>query len=133
VAGTSSVVEAIAAGKKASVSIDRYLKGEDLRTGRETKPNRVKHPPKEGIAKMARQQTPLLPVDQRAGNLKEVKTAFNPRTVILESQRCMTCGSKAVIKYPDDCQLCLFCERDCPVKAIYVSPERKVTPMMAWG
>ncbi len=133
VAGTSSVVEAIAAGKKASVSIDRYLKGEDLRTGRDVKPNRVKHPPKEGIAKMARQQTPLLPVGQRAGNFREVKTPFNLRTAIVESQRCMTCGSRAVIKYPDDCQLCLFCERDCPVKAIYVSPERKVTPMMAWG
>jgi NADPH-dependent glutamate synthase beta subunit-like oxidoreductase/NAD-dependent dihydropyrimidine dehydrogenase PreA subunit len=133
VAGTSSVVEAVAAGKKASVSIDRYLKGEDLRTGREIKPNRVTKPPKEGIANMVRQQTPLLPVDQRAGNFEEIKAAFNLRTVILESQRCMTCGSKAVIKYPDDCQLCLFCERDCPVKAIYVSPERKVTPMMAWG
>jgi NADPH-dependent glutamate synthase beta subunit-like oxidoreductase len=133
VAGTSSVVEAVAAGKKASVSIDRYLKGEDLSAGRDVKPNRVKHPPKEGIANMVRQQTPLLPVDQRAGNFKEIKMALNLRTVILESQRCMTCGSKAVITYPDDCQLCLFCERDCPVKAIYVSPERKVTPMMAWG
>ncbi len=133
VAGTSSVVEAIAAGRRASVSIDRYLKGEDLKAGRDVKPNRVKHPPKEGIAKMARQQTPLLPVDQTTDNFKEVKMPFNLRTVIVESQRCMTCGSRAIIKYPDDCQLCLFCERDCPVKAIYVSPEKKVTPIMAWG
>ena len=133
VAGTSSVVESIAAARRASVSIDRYLKGEDLRAEREVKPNRVKHPPKEGIPKIARQQTPLLPVDQTAGNFKEIKMPFDLRTVIVESQRCMTCGSKAVITYPDDCQLCLFCERDCPVKAIYVSPEKKITPIMAWG
>jgi len=42
-------------------------------------------------------------------------------------------SKKAVIKYPDDCMLCLFCERDCPTKAIYVSPEKKVLPIMSWG
>lgn len=126
------MVEAVAAGKKASISIDHYLKGEYIRAGRDLKLNRV-NPLKEGITKMARQQTPLLPVNQGACNFKEVKAASNPRTVILESQRCMTCGSRAVIKYPYDCQLCLFCERDCPVKAIYVSPERKIAPVTAWG
>lgn len=40
---------------------------------------------------------------------------------------------KAVIKYPEDCILCLFCEYDCPVNAIYVSPEKKMTPLTAWG
>jgi len=42
-------------------------------------------------------------------------------------------GEKAVIKYPEDCMLCLYCERDCPVDAIYVSPEKKVTPLLSWG
>lgn len=133
VSGTSSVVEAIAAGKKASISIDRYLKGEDLKKGREKRPNRVLHPPKEGVVKMDRQATPLLTVDQRTGNFNEVKIGFTPLKVLVESQRCMTCGSKAVITYPGECQLCLFCERDCPVKAIYVSPEKKIIPMIAWG
>jgi NAD-dependent dihydropyrimidine dehydrogenase PreA subunit len=42
-------------------------------------------------------------------------------------------SQKAVIRYADDCMLCLFCERDCPVNAIYVSPEKKVTPLLSWG
>jgi NAD-dependent dihydropyrimidine dehydrogenase PreA subunit len=40
---------------------------------------------------------------------------------------------KAVIKYPEDCMLCLYCERDCPVHAIYVSPEKKKQIMLSWG
>ena len=42
-------------------------------------------------------------------------------------------SEKAVIKYPDDCMLCLFCERDCTENAIYVSPEKKVLPILSWG
>jgi NADPH-dependent glutamate synthase beta subunit-like oxidoreductase len=130
---STSVVEAIAAGRRASVSIDRYLKGEDLKAGRFMKPDRVKKPPREGIQNMARQQTPELPVSQRGANFKEVKIGFNEDRAHLEAQRCMTCGSRAVIKYVEDCQLCLYCERDCPQKAIYVSPEKKEEPLLAWG
>jgi NADPH-dependent glutamate synthase beta subunit-like oxidoreductase len=130
---SASVVEAIAAGKRAAVSIDRYLKGEDLKAGRSMKPDRVRKPPKEGIQNMARQQTPQLPVGQRSRNFKEVKIGFNEDGAHLEAQRCMTCGSRAVIKYVEDCQLCLYCERDCPQKAIYVSPEKKEEPLLAWG
>jgi len=40
---------------------------------------------------------------------------------------------KAVIKYPEDCMLCLYCERECPVHAIYVSPEKTAPVMLSWG
>jgi NAD-dependent dihydropyrimidine dehydrogenase PreA subunit len=40
---------------------------------------------------------------------------------------------KAIIRYPDDCMLCLSCEKDCPSHAIYVSPEKKVLPLLSWG
>jgi NADPH-dependent glutamate synthase beta subunit-like oxidoreductase len=133
VSGPASVVEALAAGKRASISIDRYLKKEDLKAGRYLLPKRVKKPPKEGIERMARNLTSLLPVGQRAGNFKEVKMGFNEDTANLEVQRCMTCGSRAIITYVEDCMLCLYCERDCPQKAIYVSPEKNVMPLAPWG
>jgi NADPH-dependent glutamate synthase beta subunit-like oxidoreductase len=130
--GVSSVVEAIAAGRRAAASIDRYLKGEDLKSGRYAKAARVKKPPREGMAQWARQTTHLLPVRERASNFREVRVGFSEDTARLEAQRCMTCGSRAVITYPEDCMLCLYCERDCPVHAIYVSPEKTARPMVAW-
>jgi NAD-dependent dihydropyrimidine dehydrogenase PreA subunit len=39
---------------------------------------------------------------------------------------------KAVIRYPEECMSCAFCELDCPEKAIYVSPERYEPLMVGW-
>ena len=41
--------------------------------------------------------------------------------------------NKAVIKYPEDCFLCLICELDCPKHAIYVSPSKNMPAALAWG
>lgn len=132
VTGPASVVEAIAAGRRASVSIDRYLKKQDLREGRYLLPRRVKNPPRQGIEKVARNQTRVLSAEERAKDFREVKQGFSEDTADLEAQRCMTCGSKAIIDYFEDCMLCLYCERDCPQRAIYVSPEKSELPLMPW-
>ena len=42
-------------------------------------------------------------------------------------------SQKAIIKYPEDCMLCLFCELDCPVHAIYVSPAKTAPVILTWG
>jgi NAD-dependent dihydropyrimidine dehydrogenase PreA subunit len=39
----------------------------------------------------------------------------------------------AVIKYPEDCQLCRLCELDCPQKAIYVAPDKPTPYLTSWG
>lgn len=40
---------------------------------------------------------------------------------------------KAVIRYPEDCQLCGLCEMDCPQDAIFVSPEKRTPVLTSWG
>ena len=42
-------------------------------------------------------------------------------------------NKKAVIRYPDECMVCLYCEEDCPVNAIYVSPVKSSAVQKAWG
>ena len=133
VSGPGSVVEAIASGKKAAVSIDRYLRGKDLRLGRDAGVNVVKKPPREGVEKRPRQAIPLLPVDQRKSNFNEIKMGFDKDRAEQEERRCMACGSRAFIKYLEDCMTCYTCERDCPEKAIFVSPEHVLPKVSSWG
>jgi NAD-dependent dihydropyrimidine dehydrogenase PreA subunit len=122
------VVKAIADGNIASVSIDRYLRNKNLKKGRGSKPRKIENPPKEGIPKMVRMQTPLMSVNKRSGNFKEVKIGFNEDTAKKEAERCLTCGSRAIITYVEECRLCKSCETSCPVHAIYPAPVMKIEP-----
>jgi NADPH-dependent glutamate synthase beta subunit-like oxidoreductase len=128
VSGASTVVLSIAAGRRAAVSIDRYLRGEDMKTGRDTVFERVTKPPKEGIQKLVRLEKPLLPLDERVKNFREVVAGFDEEMACEESLRCMTCGSKAVINPVEECRLCQACERNCPQKAVSIQPAKTVNP-----
>jgi NADPH-dependent glutamate synthase beta subunit-like oxidoreductase/NAD-dependent dihydropyrimidine dehydrogenase PreA subunit len=126
--GASTVVAAIAAGRRAAVSIDRYHRKEDLKEGREATPNRVSNPPKERIPLLPRRQTPLLSVDERRRNFREVATGFDEDMAYDESRQCMTCGSRAVINTVEECRLCQACERNCPQKAASIGPVKTGEP-----
>ncbi len=129
VAGAGSVVKAIADGKTAMISIDRYVKGKDLKKGRTSKPEKMKNPPHDGIPQMDRISTTLLNLKDRVGNFKEVKVGFDENAAIQESERCTTCGSKSSLNI-DDCHGCDWCATTCPTKAIYLSPARKIDPLV---
>jgi len=133
VTGPGSVVEAIASGKKAAVSIDRYFGGKDLKTGREMEVKVVKKSPREGVEIRPRQTVSLLPVGQRKRNFDEIKIGFDKDRAEQEERRCMACGSRAFIKYLEDCMTCYTCEKDCPEKAIFVSPEHVLPKVSSWG
>lgn len=40
---------------------------------------------------------------------------------------------KAVIKYPEDCQICHLCRMYCPVDAITITPEKSIPVIVSWG
>ena len=40
---------------------------------------------------------------------------------------------KAVVKYPEECMLCGYCELDCPEKAIFLSPVKDMPHLLSWG
>ena len=109
VTGEATIIDAIASGKKAAESIDRYLKGEDLEAGREEEePKIVRDVPKEGVKPKQRQTMPTLPVEKRK-NLEEVVLGFTEDMVLEEAKRCLACGV---------CSECLECEKVCELEGI---------------
>ena len=109
VSGPADVVVAVAAGKEAAISIDRYLRGVNLTEERQVIPKRVENVTKERAQLKARASTPLLKLDERKSSFAEVELGFDDETAIEEAKRCLNCGV---------CSECLECVKVCEQGAI---------------
>jgi NADPH-dependent glutamate synthase beta subunit-like oxidoreductase len=90
--GPRIVVEAVAFGKQAAISIDRYLKGEDIKSGRGEAWKGMTFEP-DHTESSARQQMPRLPLVQRSSAFSEVDLGFNEEQAEREALRCLRlCG-----------------------------------------
>jgi NADPH-dependent glutamate synthase beta subunit-like oxidoreductase len=118
--GPTSVVQALASGQEAAISLDRFLKGEGMRWGRgfwsgpylkeyEVDPARAKGGPRGVLERV--------PVDQRRLDL-ETQKVLSPQDARREAERCLSCGRAA--EWNKTCWYCLPCEIECPVKALEV-------------
>ena len=94
VSGPRTVVEAVAFGKKAALSIDRYLKGEDIEAGRQKDWKGMEFTP-EHVEPAARQQMSRLWLADRNKTFKEVDLGFNEQQAKREAERCFRlCGTQ---------------------------------------
>jgi NADPH-dependent glutamate synthase beta subunit-like oxidoreductase len=90
--GPRIVVEAVAFGKKAAVSIDRYLRGQDVETGRDNGWKGIGFEP-DRTERTNRQPMSRLPVAERDGSFREVDLGFNEEQATREANRCLRlCG-----------------------------------------
>lgn len=109
VTGPKTVIEAIAAGKQAALSIDRYLRGEDLREGRKEQGLAVAATEPAAYDPMAREPMPRLAPELRIEGFDEVQLGFSEEQVRKEAGRCLGCGV---------CSECYQCVEVCLAKAI---------------
>jgi len=100
VRGPRSVVEAIADGRQAAISISRFAKGMNLHIGRDLKMRTITGPQKEVYNKIERAQMPRLAPEERIKSFDEVQKGFTQETVIEEARRCISCGSCCVQACP---------------------------------
>ena len=95
VTGPGTVVDAIAAGKLAAETIEKYISGQPLgREHRLTRPSMYVLPEmltEEEIAKAKRPSMRHLPVSQRAKNFKEVERGLTEELAVREARRCLRC------------------------------------------
>lgn len=130
--GPASIIEAVEAGKRAAVSINLYLTGQDLRSGRETAIEEITWTKNWGSIRKKEQryapplEKPHLNFEEAAQYLEKIK-----REAMFEAFRCLSCGpcaeclagmelcegDKAVV---DEilCVGCNVCAVVCPFEAI---------------
>lgn len=131
VTGPSTVIEAIAAGKTAALSIDEYLLGNkrpnfkldeneiDLKEFGEIEKARLSkyYFPMKGIETEERVDMPELSVEKRINNFDEVETGFTEEMAIVEAKRCLSCRK---------CIGCGICGEACPKDAIDYDQKEEV-------
>ena len=106
--GPKSVVDAVACGKEAAISIHRYINKMDLKEGRQKVWEYVR-PAIEGEGIIERIKADFLAPEVRAGNFLEVFAGFDEKKARQEAVRCMSCGL---------CSECYQCVDACLAKAI---------------
>ncbi len=99
VSGPASVIEAIAAGRKAASAIDKYLGGsgditEELVKERSFNLNVGKCA---DFAPRTRAHMAELTKEQRAGNFREVELGFTEQEAVNEGKRCLQCAVRLEI------------------------------------
>jgi NADPH-dependent glutamate synthase beta subunit-like oxidoreductase/dihydroorotate dehydrogenase len=152
--GMGSVVEALAAGKRAARAIDSYVKKESCEEEKHLIPLK---PSQEEIASLMqrffrkdRVPVPEIDLTERLAGSKEVELTYNLAQAQEETARCMECGGCGIcweicpfdairmengvaVSDPDKCDGCNMCVMACPVGAprlkneeIYVKEARRI-------
>lgn len=103
-----SVVDAIASGQKAAMAVDTLLGGREVKDPLELRllhraPDMEKVYPAT-LLKINRPARPILPVQNRIDNFKEVECEYVGDDIAVEVQRCMECGYQLV-----DISKCIGC------------------------
>src|ERR1035438_10205443 len=120
VTGPDVVIHAQLAGKKAAISIDRWLNHQDLRGGRELEgPYHTEYEvDTQGVLMQRQIPVPSLDPATRGKTFAEVHVGYTAEEAIAEAKRCLACGI---------CSDCHLCETACQAHAIdYLQREEKI-------
>ncbi len=102
VKGPSSLVDAVAQGRRVAAAVDKYLGGtgkidETLLSAEVSNPLIGRE---EDFAYTRRAEMPSLPVEERVGNFAEVELGLSENAAVKEAKRCLRCDLRLEIKQP---------------------------------
>ncbi|MEI7673004.1 MAG: FAD-dependent oxidoreductase, partial [Deltaproteobacteria bacterium] len=111
--GPGSVIQAVAAGKRAAESIARFLAGKDLRADRFTDTLRPLPeellPSTNDVERKERAEAVVLPVAERTNDFREIEAGFSFEEAVAEAERCLNCSF---------CSECMECVAACDKQAV---------------
>ncbi|MFC1919250.1 FAD-dependent oxidoreductase [Chloroflexota bacterium] len=99
--GTAWIIDAIAAGQRASYYINRYLQGEVLGesyTAEPFKASDIKVEIPANLMNEERQGMPTLAVEGRVHNFNEVVLGYKVEQAIAEAKRCLNCAGRLCLR-----------------------------------
>jgi NADPH-dependent glutamate synthase beta subunit-like oxidoreductase len=121
--GPRNLIEAVANGKRAALSMDDYLRGARSETvfnlTVEKLPTRNYRMP-EDYEQHARHAPPTISLDRRTG-ISEVETGYNEAQARLQAERCLSCHIQTIYD-PQLCVLCNRCVDVCPEYCLKLVP-----------
>ena len=91
VTGPAIVIEAIAAGRQAAISIDKFLGGSGVIDETLASPEDLEALPKMEEGEKHRGPIPTLSLSERLGGFAEVELSLSEETAIEEAKRCLRC------------------------------------------
>jgi formate dehydrogenase beta subunit len=122
--GPKNIITAVAHGHEAGISIDRFLRGENIderpspttRLITQTMPAVVRHIPE--VSTDSRFVVPLRPQAEALADIHaEVELGFDLARAVAEAGRCLHCEVETVFS-PPLCVECKACESVCPTECI---------------
>ncbi|MEI7671042.1 MAG: FAD-dependent oxidoreductase, partial [Deltaproteobacteria bacterium] len=118
VTGSSSVIEAITAGKRAAIAIDRYLGGRGVIAERlapladvVVTPVETDYPSPTAIGNAI----PLLALTDRLNCFSVVELSLSPEIAVQEAKRCLKCDLPIVVE-ETKCASCFICQLVCSLR-----------------
>ena len=114
VTGPGTIVESMAHGRKAAISIDRYLRGEDLFQGRESEGSQIS--PLRSTLPDSKREEREAPPDM----VKPLRTGLTLEEAMEEAKRCLNCGG---------CSDCGECAKYCQPKAVVYGMKEEKTEL----
>lgn len=130
VSGPATVIEAIAAGRRAAESMDRYLGGDGNIDETLVGPEEARRCSELDMPQERRAVFAHLPPETRKSSFAEVELEVDGKVAVEEAARCLQCNTIAPrddkTLREADCQFCGACVDVCPVNALI---ERSATEM----
>jgi formate dehydrogenase beta subunit len=121
--GPRNIIDAVANGKKAALSIDEFLRGtkpetyynlsvEKIPTRRYTRPEDFEHIPREA--------PPTIDLQRRTG-ISEVEAGYSEEQARRQAERCLSCHIQTIYD-ADKCVMCNRCVDICPEYCLKLVP-----------
>jgi len=113
--GPRNLIEAVANGKQAALSVDDYLRGPGSTTHFSLRVEKIPtytYRMPEDYEKCEREAPPTVSLDRRTG-ISEVESGYDEEEARLQAERCLSCHIQTIYD-PQKCVLCNRCVDVCP-------------------